>query len=142
VRKLFRLTDGQDLIEYSLLIALISVAIVVNISSASVKVTGMYEEALSILNGSHPGDPADPNGAPASDPGNGEPSNGNPNPGNGNPGNGHPNPGNGNPGNGNPNPGNGNPGNGNPNPGNGNPGNGNPNPGNGNPGGNPGGKGK
>jgi Flp pilus assembly pilin Flp len=103
VRKLFRFTDGQDLIEYSLLIALISVAIVVNISSASVKVTGMYEEALSILNGSHPGDqPADPNGNPVSDPGSGNPGNGNPNPGNGTPGNGNPNPGGGNPAGGNP----------------------------------------
>ena len=113
LRRLTRRTEGQDLIEYGVLIGLIAAAVIASASAIGAKVPALY----SATNAALPGDSgnADPGNA---DPGNGNPGNGNP--GNGNPGNG--NPGNGNPGNGNP--GNGNPGNGNP--GNGNPGGGNP----------------
>jgi Flp pilus assembly pilin Flp len=100
-----RPADGQDLIEYGLLIGMITVAIVFSIKDTGATVAGLYAETVSVLSdgGVGPeGQPQDP--APAGgDPGNGNPGNGNPNPGN---------PGNGNPGNGNPvgNPGQGNPG--------------------------------
>ena len=108
VRRLARRTEGQDLIEYALLIGMISVALLLSISGIGASVTQMYGNTSAALNG-----------APAAPPGSGDPSTGNPggNPGNsGNPpGNSGNPPGNsdGNPGNGNSNnPGNsGNPGN-------------------------------
>ena len=103
LRALVRRTEGQDLIEYGLLVGMLSAAIVATIPPIAAKVTQPFQQFVAAT------------------------SNGSGNPGNGNPGNG--NPGNGNPGNGNP--GNGNPGSGNP--GNSNPvGNAGPNPGNGN----------
>ena len=104
LRALVRRSEGQDLIEYGLLVGMISAAIVATISPLATKVAQPFQ----VLAG-------------PSNPGNGNPGNGNP----GNPGNGNPNPGN---------PGNGNPGNSNPvgNPGSGNPGNGTGNPGRGN----------
>ena len=101
LRTLVRRSEGQDLIEYGLLVGMLSAAIVATLSPLATKVAQPFQ----VLAGpSNPG-----NGTP----GNGNPGNGNPNPGN---------PGNGNPGNSNPvgNPGNGNPGNGNGNPGKGN----------------------
>jgi Flp pilus assembly pilin Flp len=97
LRALVRRSEGQDLIEYGLLVGMISAAIVAAISPLATKVAQPFQ----VLAG-------------PSTPGNGNPGNGNP--GNGNPGNGNANPGN---------PGNGNPGNSNPvgNPGTGNPGN-------------------
>jgi Flp pilus assembly pilin Flp len=98
-------TEGQDLIEYGVLIALIAAATIAAASALGVTVPALYSTTNSAL----PGDPD--NGSP----GNGSPGNGNPNPGGGNPGGG--NPGGGNPGGGNPgggNPGGGNPGGGNP----------------------------
>jgi len=109
LRALARRCEGQDLIEYGLLIGMLSAAIVASLAQIAPKVSQPFTTIAAV-------------GNPTNDtPANGNPGNGNP--GNGNPGNG--NPGNGNPGNGNPgkgNPGNGNPGTGNP--GNGNPGNG------------------
>ena len=101
LRALVRRSEGQDLIEYGLLVGMISAAIVATISPLATKVAQPFQ----VLAG--PSNPGNGN------PGNGNPGNGNPNPGN---------PGNGNPGNSNPvgNPGNGNPGNGNGNPGKGN----------------------
>jgi len=101
LRALVRRSEGQDLIEYGLLIGMISAAIVATISPLATKVAQPFQ----VLAG--PVDPGNGN------PGTGNPGNGNPNPGN---------PGNGNPGNSNPvgNPGTGNPGNGSGNPGRGN----------------------
>ena len=116
--QLLHRTDGQDLIEYGALIAIIATTVLIAITELGARVPSMYSTTAAAMPG---GDPAD------DDPGNGNPGNGNPNPGNGNPGNGNPNPGGGNPGGGNP--GGGNPGGGNPggsNPGGGNPGGGNP----------------
>ena len=121
LRRSITRTEGQDLIEYALLVGMIAIAIIASVGSLGAGVTRLYDTTRAAL--SAPGAPDPGSGG---NPGAGNPNNGNP--GNGNPGNG--NPGNGNPGNGNP--GNGNPGNGNP--GNGNPGNGNPRNGNQGPG--------
>ena len=101
LRALARQCDGQDLIEYGLLIGMLSAVIVMSVVQIAPKVAQPFA-ALAAEGDPGSGDPG------SGDPGNGNPGNGNP--GNGNPGNG--NPGNGNPGNGNP--GNGNPGNSNP----------------------------
>ena len=96
LRALLRRTEGQDLIEYGLLLGMISAAIVATIPPIATKVAQPFQQFVAA--GSSGG----------GNPGNGNPGNGNPgNPGNGNPGNG--NPGNSNPvGNAGPNPGNGN----------------------------------
>lgn len=112
LRLLRDLTDGQDLIEYALLIALISTTVLITVTQLGVKVPGMYTTTADALPGDGGQEPTD------GGPGNGNPGGGNPgggNPGGGNPGGG--NPGGGNPGGGNPgggNPGGGNPGGGNP----------------------------
>ena len=104
LRALIRRSEGQDLIEYGLLVGMITAAIVATIPPIAAKVGQPFQRVATVDS---------PAGA---NPGNGNPGNGNPgngNPGNGNPGNDKPvgNPGNGNPGNGNP--GNGNNGKGN-----------------------------
>ena len=101
LRALVRRSEGQDLIEYGLLVGMLSAAIVATLSPLATKVAQPFQ----VLAG--------PSSPGTGNPGNGNPGNGNPNPGN---------PGNGNPGNSNPvgNPGSGNPGNGNGNPGKGN----------------------
>lgn len=106
-RRFLHLADGQDLIEYSLLVGMLAVAIVFAITDTGTTVAGLYADAASVLSGDSgaegpAGEPADPLGG---DPGGGDPGSGNPGGGNPNPGNGNPNPGNGNP-----NPGGGSPG--------------------------------
>ena len=104
LRALARRCEGQDLIEYGLLLGMISAAVVASVAQIAPKVSQPFATIAAA------GNPASGN------PGTGNPGNGNP--GTGNPGNSKPvgNAGNGNPGNGNPgngNPGTGNPGNGN-----------------------------
>lgn len=102
LRRLCKRTEGQDLIEYALLVGIISVGLIAMIGALGTSVTQMYATTSAALNAA-PNGPSTPGGPDA---GNGNPGNGNP--GNGNPGNGNPgnsNPGNGNPGTGNPNPG-------------------------------------
>jgi Flp pilus assembly pilin Flp len=95
-RAFVRRCEGQDLVEYGLLIGMISTVLVASIAQIGPKVSQPFAAVAAA------GDPANGN------PGNGNPGNGNPgsgNPGNSNPGNGNPgnsNPGNGNPGNSNP----------------------------------------
>ena len=89
LRKLVRRSDAQDLIEYGILVAILSVALVGTIASLGGRVSTMYESLNTILNGGEPG---------GGNPGGGNPGGGNP--GGGNPGGG--NPGGGNPGGGNP----------------------------------------
>ena len=98
LRRLTRRTEGQDLIEYGVLVGLIAAAAIASASAIGAKVPALYSATEAAL----------PGGSGSGDPGNGNPGNGNP--GNGNPGGG--NPGGGNPGGGNP--GGGNPGGGNP----------------------------
>jgi Flp pilus assembly pilin Flp len=105
-RRFVRPAEGQDLIEYGLLIGMITVAIAFSIKDTGATVADLYADTVSVLShggsadpAGEPEDPAPAGGAP----GNGNPGNGNPdpgNPGNGNPGNGNPvgNPGQGNPG--------------------------------------------
>ena len=98
VRRLRWRTEGQDLIEYAVLIGMIAAATIASASAIGAKVPALY----SATNAALPGDSGN------ADPGNGNPGNGNPgnsNPGNGNPGGSNPgggNPGGGNPGGGNP----------------------------------------
>lgn len=93
LRDLARRNEGQDLIEYGLLLGMIAAAIVATIPPLAAKVAQPFQLVVAADS---------PAGA---NPGNGNPGNGNP--GNGNPGNG--NPGNDKPvGNAGPNPGNGN----------------------------------
>ena len=108
VRRLIRRTEGQDLIEYGLLIGMLSVVLVSSLSQIGTKVSDIYGKSPVVADGS--GNSSDPgSGSPSGNSGqNGnDGNNGN----NGNPGNS--NPANGNPGNSNGNPGNSNPGNGN-----------------------------
>ncbi len=92
LRDLFRRDEGQDLIEYGLLVGMISAAIVATIPPIAAKVAQPFQQFVAA--GSGGGNPGNGN------PGNGNPGNGNPgigNPGNSNPvGNAGPNPGNGN----------------------------------------------
>ena len=103
LRRLILKTDGQDLIEYALLTAIIAGTVVIALQGIGVKVSDVYATTSSALPGGS-SNPGDPGGSP----GNGNPGNGNPgggNPGGGNPGGGNPgggNPGGGNPGGGNP----------------------------------------
>lgn len=48
-RRFIRRTDGQDLIEYSLLIGIITVGVVLSVQEASGIVAGMYSSLLDIL---------------------------------------------------------------------------------------------
>ena len=94
--RLLHLSDGQDLIEYALLIGLISVTLVITLTGLGNKVPGYYTTTEAAM----PGGPADN----APDDGTGNPGRGGRggrggNPGNGNPGNDKP-VGNGNPGSG------------------------------------------
>ena len=50
LRQLRRRTDAQDLIEYGLLIGVVTVTVVLAIADASEIVTNMYTTLLSILN--------------------------------------------------------------------------------------------
>ncbi len=89
LRRLTRRTEGQDLIEYALLIGIISVALLVGITGVGASVTQLYATTSAALNGT-----------PAPDPGSGGPSTGDPgNPGNSGPGNSDGSPGSGNTGN-------------------------------------------
>lgn len=92
LRRLATRAEGQDLIEYALLVGIISIGIIAAISGLGSRIAQTYATTSAALNGT----PAD-NGSPAS----GNPNTGNPgNPG-GNPGNSGGNPGTpGNPGNG------------------------------------------
>ena len=103
-KRLARCAQGQDLIEYALLIGLLSVVLIVAITGIKAKVGSPYQNVdAAIPAGGDPG-----NGNPGGNPGGGNPGGGNPgggNPGGGNPGGGNPgggNPGGGNPGGGNP----------------------------------------
>jgi len=119
VRRFIRRTEGQDLIEYGLLIGMLSIVLLSSLSQIGTKVSDMYGKSPVV---------ADRSGN-SNDPGSASPGgNSGPNGNNGNPGNS--NPANGNPGNSNGNPGNSNPANGNPGDSNGNPGNSNPSNGN------------
>ena len=84
LREFVRRCEGQDLIEYGLLVGMVSATLVLSVAQIAPKVSQPFD-----------------NLAAAGNPGNGNPGNGNP--GNGNPGNGKPvgNPGNSNPGRGN-----------------------------------------
>jgi len=84
LRRLWKRTEGQDLIEYALLVGIISVGLIAMIGALGTSVTQMYATTSAALTAA-PAGPSTPGGSPA-DPGNG-------NPGNGNPGNGNPNPG-------------------------------------------------
>ena len=98
IRRCILRTEGQDLIEYALLVGMVALAIIVSIGNLGTSVTRLYETTAAALSAA-----SAPQPGPGGNPGNGNPGNGNPgnaNPGNGSPGNG--NPGNGNPGNGNP----------------------------------------
>jgi len=119
VRELVDRTDGQDLIEYALLIGMLSVVLVTSLGQIGTRVSDMYDTTKTAMDadGAAPG--ASTPGADAPDDSDDGDSGQNGNPGNGNPGNNNGNPGNSNPGNGNP-------GNSNGNPGNSNPGNNNP----------------
>ena len=101
LRALVRRCEGQDLIEYGLLVGMISAALLASLAQIAPKVSQPF---ANFANASTPGNVNPGNSNPASgNPGNSNPGNGNPgnsNPGNGNPGNS--NPGNGNPGNSNP----------------------------------------
>ena len=104
VKRFYRDVSGQDLIEYSLLVASISLLVVVSLQMLGTTTTQTYRDAATVVQGGargggNPGNPT---------PGAGTPGNGNP--GSGNPGNGNPG---GNPGNGNGVGNGGNPGNGN-----------------------------
>ena len=50
-RRLIRRTEGQDLIEYSLLIGIITVGVVLSVQSAADIVDQMFAALLDILNG-------------------------------------------------------------------------------------------
>jgi Flp pilus assembly pilin Flp len=50
LRQFRRRTDAQDLIEYGLLIGVVTVTVVLAIGDASMIVTNMYTTLLSILN--------------------------------------------------------------------------------------------
>ena len=49
-RRLIRRTEGQDLIEYSLLIGIITVGVVLSIENAAGIVDAMFSNLLGILN--------------------------------------------------------------------------------------------
>ena len=96
VGKLEHLTDGQDLIEYALLIAMISVTLLITITAIGDKVSGYYtttEAAMPGGNGGGPGNPGCGHPGRGCNPGNGNPGNdkpvGNGNPGGGGQGNGN-----------------------------------------------------
>ena len=96
IRRLFRRTEGQDLIEYALLIAILSVVLISTLSGVGTKVSDMWGMANTALpaddsGGATPGQNG--NNGNNGNPGNSNPSNGNPgnsNPSNGNPGNSNP----------------------------------------------------
>lgn len=69
VRKLFRRTSGQDLIEYAVLIALIAASVLLTVTGLGVKVPGFYEDTAAALPGpGAPGEsPEDPPGNPGND---------------------------------------------------------------------------
>ena len=92
-RRLVSPADGQDLIEYSLLIALVAGTVLLTLQGLGVKVSNLYSTTSEAMP-----DNAEPGAPGHGNPGNGNPGNGKPvgSPGNGNPGSG--NPGNGNPG--------------------------------------------
>jgi Flp pilus assembly pilin Flp len=112
VRELVHRTEGQDLIEYALLIGMLSVVLISSLGQIGTRVSNMYDTTKTAMDadGAAPG--ASTPGAGAPDDSNDGDSGQNGNPGNGNPGNNNGNPGNSNPGNGNP--GNSNPGDNNP----------------------------
>ena len=96
LRRLLRTSEGQDLIEYGLLIGMLSVTLVAALGPIGGKVLNYYTTLSASLDGNVPAGP------PGGNPGGGNPGGGNPgggNPGGGNPGGG--NPGGGNPGGGN-----------------------------------------
>ena len=116
LKSLVRRTDAQDVLEYALLAAFISIGAFGVFAALGGNVEGIYSTTqtatLSASDGTSPEAGGNPTGSPNGNPPNGNPPNGNPpngNPPNGNPPNG--NPPNGNPPNGNPpnNPPNGNP---------------------------------
>ena len=82
LQRLWKLTHGQDLIEYALLLALISTTVLMTVTQLGVKVPGMYATTADAL----PGDAGPGGQEPTDDPGNGNPGRGG-NPGTGNPGN-------------------------------------------------------
>ena len=92
--RLRRLTAGQDLIEYALLLALISTSVLIAVTQLGAKVPDMYSTTASALPGETPA-AGDPPGGVDPRPGKGNPGKGNPgndspvgNPGSGNPGSG------------------------------------------------------
>ena len=82
IRHLTRSSEGQDLIEYGVLIGIIAVALVVSLSGIGGRVSSMYTSLTVAIGADDPG---------AGNPGGGNPGGGNPgggNPGGGNPGGG------------------------------------------------------
>ena len=74
LRQLRLLTAGQDLIEYALLLALISACVLFGISGLGVKVPGFYETTAAAMPGDGPaGESPEPGGPPKGNPGNDKP---------------------------------------------------------------------
>ena len=74
LRQLRILTAGQDLIEYALLLALISACVLVGVSGLGVKVPGFYETTAAAMPGEGPaGESPDPIAPPKGNPGNDKP---------------------------------------------------------------------
>ena len=67
VRKLFRRTSGQDLIEYAVLIALIAASVLLTVTGLGVKVPGFYQDTAAALPGPASESPEDPPGNPGND---------------------------------------------------------------------------
>ena len=85
LRRLWKLTHGQDLIEYAILLALISMTVLITITQLGVRVPGMYATTAEAL----PGEGSNPDTGDPGSPDDGKPGKGG-NPGMGNPGNSKP----------------------------------------------------
>lgn len=81
-RRLYRRTDGQDLIEYGVLIALVAAGVIIAASQLGVKLPGLYEPTVAALpgepGGGNPGNGNPGNDRPVGNPGSGAPSGSNP----------------------------------------------------------------
>jgi Flp pilus assembly pilin Flp len=60
-------TAGQDLIEYALLLALISTTVLFSLTAIGAKVPGFYEDTAAALPSGPGEDPGDPKGNPGND---------------------------------------------------------------------------
>ena len=85
--RLLRQSDGQDLIEYALLLAFIGTLVLVSLTGLGTKVPFLYSSTAAEMPDGNPGDGNPGNDKPVGSPGPSNPGHG---PGPGNPGNGNP----------------------------------------------------